>query len=157
MAILMSEETKMRLLKAKWPGKCSECEAGFAAGEEIAWTGTAAQPACHEKVLSDLKAEDAANAAFQAEWLAKFKAGLLVKSTATDREIVVTGAPDSKIAAAEAFAVVCSIRAAGGKARLIRHTRGGKRYLGREIVNYYGGSNIPHHEGYSYRYEVEAP
>ena len=147
----------MRLLKAKWAGKCSECGGGFPAGEQIAWTGQAAHVACHEKVLADLQAQDAEDSRIQAEWLAKFNAGLLVKSTATDREIIVTGAPDVKTAQAEAFAVVCSIRAAGGSARLIRHKgRDGKLYLGRSIVNYYGGSNIPHHEGYAYRYAVES-
>ena len=86
----------MRLLKAKWAGKCSECGGGFPAGEQIAWTGQAAHVACHEKVLADLKAQDAEDSRVQAEWLAKLNAGLLVKSTATDREIIVTGAPDVK-------------------------------------------------------------
>ena len=145
----------MRLLKAKWAGRCGECERAFEAGAEIAWTGQAFHPDCFKAMLEKQAAEDREANEFQARHFAELRAGLKVRSVANDKEIMVTGAVDAKMARAEAEAFVCSVRAAGGKARLVGHTRNGKRYVGREVVTYYGMSNIGHHEGWAYRYVVE--
>jgi len=145
----------MRTLKAKWAGRCVECDMAFDAGEEITWTGQAFHKACYEATMAKQAAEDAEERAFQAKHMAECKAGLRIKMRATDKELVVTGAPSYAMARAEAQAFVCSVRAAGGKATLLAKTKNGKRYVGRELVTYYGMSNLGHHEGYAFRYEVE--
>lgn len=147
----------MRTLKAKWAGTCQECGRTFPAGETIAWTGQPWHVACLETVLAKQKAEDDERDAHQREWHAKLLAGLLVRSTVVGNEIRVTGAPDAKTARAEADAFIASVRCAGGRARLLAHTRAGKRYVGREVVSYCGLSTLGYHEGWAFRFWVDSP
>ncbi len=147
----------MRTLNAKWAGKCVGCGQLFAAGASIAWTGEAYHPACFDGLMAEQKRQDAEDAEFQRAHIARTQAGLNIKSMADGEEIMVTGAPNYEMARAEANAVICSIRAAGGKAHLVVKTKNGKRYVGRTVVTYYGMSNLGHHEGWAFRYAVEAP
>jgi hypothetical protein len=147
-------------MKAKWAGRCCECGEGFGAGAEIAWNGVAAHKACAEAEAAKVAAEDAAVSAKYREDMAKMAAGEFIKSTLVGTgkpELMVTGAPNAKMARDEANAFVASIRAAGGRAKLIGHTRSGKHYVGREVVSYYGMSNMGHHEGWAYRVWIESP
>lgn len=141
----------MRTLKAKWAGRCAECGQAFSAGEEIAWTGQAWHPGCHAGMLAKQAAEDAHESAFQAKYLAEAKAGLHVRLEVSEKAIMVRGAVSAKMAKEAAQAFVCSVSAASGlRAWLVGHTRGGKRYVGKEVVWYPECSNLGHHEGWSF-------
>jgi hypothetical protein len=148
----------VKTMAAKWDGVCADCGVSFSAGDRIAFDGKPHHVGCVEALRAqeraELAEEDARNRAFQEKSAAEWKAGLRVRSTATDKEIIVEGAPDYEMAKAEAFAFVYSVRAAGGTARLIKHKRGGKWYLGRARIHYYEGSNIPDHRGWAFPYEV---
>lgn len=147
----------MKTLKARFAGKCFECGMAFPAGETILWNGHAWHPACHAELLEKERREQAEETERQLAWMAERKAGKHIKTRATAEELIVEGAPNYAMARAEAFAFVCSVQAAGGKAWLLKKRRGGKTYLGREIVTYYGGSNLGYHEGWAFRYRVEQP
>lgn len=145
----------MRLLKAKWAGKCFKCGVAFAAGAAIAWTGHAWHPECHAAELEADRAEDARRDAENARWLAARKAGELITLEPSAEWLMVRGAACYEDAKAAARAAVASILAAGGKAALLKHRRGGKSYLGREVTS--GGmySSLRYHEGWSFRWSVE--
>lgn len=149
----------MRTLTAKWAGKCVGCGAPFAAGTEIAYRGTRDtwHLECHEADLEADRAKDREDADKSRVWTAERKAGRHVKVVATETELLVYGAWDAEMARDAARAFVCSVTVAGGKAWLVKHRRGGKTYLGRELASYYGWSGLKSHEGWAYRYRVESP
>jgi hypothetical protein len=151
----------MRKLVAKWAGKCVGCGEPFVAGTEIAYRGTRDcwHVRCHEADLEADAARDREDAERSRVWREERKAGLHVTVTATETELVVRGAWDAAMARDAARAFVCSVTAAGGKAWLVKHRRGGKVFLGRELASYYGwnGGGMKSHEGWAFRYRVEAP
>lgn len=112
----------------------------------------------HAECIERDREEEAAREREQHErWVreqAEFKAGLRIRSDIRGGRLYVTGAPSYEMARAEAFAFVYSVRAAGGSARLRKHRSGGKTYLGRTEIRYYGGGNLGHHEGWSFPVEV---
>ena len=148
-------------MEARYAGKCSCCGAAFPKGASILWNGQATLAACAEREAAELAAEDAANAARYAKDVAELRAGLRVRTSpslpteAGTATLLVTGALNGKMARAEAEAFVASVTAATGtKARLVGHTRNGKRYVGRELVTYYGMSTIGYHEGWSFPWRM---
>jgi hypothetical protein len=142
---------------AKFPGACScGCGARFAAGSPIVYSDRhATLVACIEGERAALAKQDAEDAALQAKWAADFKAGARIKSIPGPKELMVEGAPTYEMAKAEAFAVAANITAAGGRARILSHTRNGKRYVGRKVVSYYGVSTLGHHEGWAFKWACE--
>jgi hypothetical protein len=66
------------------------------------------------------------------------------------KELMIRNAPTYEMALIEARATVASITAAGGSARLLAHRRNGKRYVGRQVVRYYGMSQLGHAEGWAF-------
>jgi hypothetical protein len=143
-------------MTAKYPGKCAICEAHFPAGTEIVYNGRANHAACLESERAAIAMQDAEDNARFAKDAEAYKAGLHIRSIPGDKEIMVEGAPSYEMARAEAFAAAASIRAAGGKADILRHKgRDGKWHTGRTVVRYYGMSNLGHHEGWAFRWRVE--
>ena len=147
----------MKTLTARYAGKCCHCGAPFEAGATIGWNGQAWHPACVEAAKAEQDAEDRESCERFARDAADFKAGKFVKVIPGDRELRIEGAPSYEWAKTEARATVASIVAAGGTAKLLRHKKGGKWYLGRELVSYYGGSNLGHHEGWAFKWECPLP
>ena len=145
----------MRTITAKFAGKCCECGRAFEKGATVVYTGACWHPDCFEVANAAQAAEDVAQAARCAQHAADYKAERLVQVTADDKELFVTWAPNAKAARAAADAFVCSVRAAGGRAKLVGHTKNGKHYVGREVVSYYGLSTLGHHEGWKFRYVVQ--
>ena len=144
----------MRTMKAKWAGRCVECGQAFAAGDQIAWTGQAAHVDCHAKRLEADAAEEADQRAHLAKSAADFYAGKRTACSATATEIVVKMAPSYKAARAAAAVWLDLARACGKTGGFIVKTREGKRYIGREMVSYCGASQMGHHEGYAFRYNL---
>jgi hypothetical protein len=61
----------------------------------------------------------------------------------------------NSLATPPAAAFVASVTAAtGARAKLVGHKRNGKRYVGRELVTYYGMSNMGHHEGWAFPWRM---
>jgi hypothetical protein len=147
----------MKTMTARYAGKCAECGASFEAGTTIAYNGEARHPACVEAAKAAQEADDREACARFARDAADFKAGKFVKVIPGDGWLRIEGAPSYEWAKMEARATVASIVAAGGVAKLLKHKRGGKWYLGKELVSYYGGSNLGHHEGWAFKWECPAP
>lgn len=143
----------MRTMTARYAGKCEHCWEAFPAGTTIGYNGRPWHPAC----LEALAAADREESAWYAKSAAAFKAGEMIRSIPGEKEIRVEGAPTYEMARAEAFAVVASIRAAGGWATLLKHVKNGKKYLGRELVHYGEGSNLGHREGWAFSWKVATP
>jgi len=148
-------------MEARYAGTCSCCGTAFAKGASIFWNGQATLAACAEREVAELAAKDEEDRAFQAKARAEYEAGLRVvtaeiaPTAAGTRQILVSGAWNAKMARAEADAFVASVTAATGvRARLVGHTRAGKRYVGQEVVRYYGMSSLGHHEGWSFPWRM---
>ncbi len=147
-----------KTIKAKFAGTCDVCGVSFPAGETVSYNGRASHVACVEAEIARERAEESAYIEACRVYQADYKAGRLITSTFTagaKPEIMVRKAPDYKAAHAEATAFVCSVIAAGGKARLVAHVKNGKRYVGRAVVTGWGGLYTSQtHEGWAFRVEV---
>jgi hypothetical protein len=156
----------MRTLKAKFAGRCFACDRAFEAGATVVYTGKCWHPECWEADAAKEAAEEAERTAKQEAFAKDLRAGKMVRTTVTETgplkcgqpgtrgKLFVTWAPSAQVARDEANAFVASVRAAGGRAKLLGHTRNGKHYVGREVASYYGMSTMGHHEGYEYDFCV---
>jgi hypothetical protein len=148
----------MKTIKARYAGHCHRCEKHFAAGTSIAFNGTTYCLPCVEAMRVQDAERDAEDSARQAKAHADFLAGKFIRTdlSADGKWIIVRGAPSYEFAKAEAFALVASVKAAGGQAKITRHKgRDGKSYTGRKRVFWSQWSSIPEHDGWEFRCVVE--
>ena len=141
----------MKTFPAKFAGTCSKCHERFAKGTTIAYDGKAWHPACleSEKATEEryYAEKEAADRAHWAECGRRSRAGENISSSVSPDEafecltLRVRGAYNYEDAKSEAWAVVYSIRAAGGTADLLKHksAKTGKWHYGRPLGHWTEG------------------
>ena len=146
----------MKAFAAKYAGTCAFCRTRFEPSARIFWNGQeATHEECRERELEELRQRDLEEARFQDEARREWLAGNRIRSyLLASGEIMVEHAPSYAMACAEARALVASIVAAGGRAKLLRRKIAGKWYLGREVTIGARWSTMPYHCGWAFKAEI---
>lgn len=145
-----------KTMVARFAGKCECCHKPFPAGATIVWDGPgrASHVECIAAEAKRFVDQDAADSAAQDKFAAEFRAGKRIRMTESGGELFVSGAPSYEMAREEAQSFCCSVRAAGGSARLAIKRVNGKKFVGREVRSGGYSGTMTYHEGWAFRYIV---